>query len=260
MLKHRLERDGAFLFRWRSFLPLVLIPAALPALAASVRVEAAFGPALDQAWMVGCLVLAFAGLALRGLTVGFVPTGTSGRNTRAQRADRLNTTGLYSVVRNPLYLANGIVIMAIALALKVWWFAGLVGLAYGLYIERIVMAEEAYLERRFGDEYRRWAGRTPAFLPRLSGWQAPDLAFSLRMVLRREYNGLFAIISAFVAIEAITDLLVESEPLRDWLAEDRFWVVLFGLGALAFVVLRTLKKRTTLLVVPPRAEAVSRSA
>ena len=252
MLFSKLESQGNFLFRWRSFLPFVLIPVALPVLLNSVRIESEIGPRLDQVWMIACLVVAFTGLALRMATVGFVPNGTSGRNTRSQRADRLNMTGMYSVVRNPLYLANGITIIGIVLTLKVWWFTALVCLAYWLYIERIIMAEERYLAETFGEEYETWAAKTPAFFPRFSQWRSPDLGFSLRMVLRREYNGFYVIVCSFVGIVVLTDLLIEDMTLTQLVVQDRGWLTFFVVGTVIFLTLRTLKKHTGLLRVAPR--------
>ena len=52
-----------------------------------------------------------------------MPAGTSGRNTAKQVADTLNTTGLYSLTRNPLYLGNAVIYMAIACFLQNVWFA-----------------------------------------------------------------------------------------------------------------------------------------
>ncbi len=57
------------------------------------------------------MVISFFGLALRVIVVGHAPYGTSGRNTREQVADTLNTTGMYSIVRHPLYLANYLIIL-----------------------------------------------------------------------------------------------------------------------------------------------------
>ncbi len=96
-------RLGMVLFRWRSYLPLLLFAILVPALRD-------FRYPLDNAvadclWELLCLSLAFAGLAVRCHTSGTVPAGTSGRNTKRQKASVLNMTGWYSVVRNPLYLA-----------------------------------------------------------------------------------------------------------------------------------------------------------
>ena len=164
-LFERMERDGDLLFRWRGVLPLLLLPAVIAALADSVRMEALLGARVDDLWMYGCLGLALVGQAIRCLTVGFVPRGTSGRGAVRQRADRLNTSGAYSITRNPLYVGNFVVLLGIALALKVAWVGIVVVLAYALWIERIVAAEEAYLAARFGAAYAHWAARTPAFCP-----------------------------------------------------------------------------------------------
>ena len=53
--------------------------------------------------------------------MGFAPRGTSGRNTLGQVAEVLNTSGMYSVVRNPLYLGNFVIWLGLALFIKVWW-------------------------------------------------------------------------------------------------------------------------------------------
>jgi protein-S-isoprenylcysteine O-methyltransferase Ste14 len=247
-----MERDGAFLFRWRSFLPLALIPFALAALAQGHSVESYLGDAAYHRWAYACMALSFAGLAIRWATVAFVPARSSGRNTRSQRADALNTTGLYSLTRNPLYLGNFIAVLGIALSIGVWWFVLLVGLAYWLYIERIIAAEEAFLARKYGAAYIGWAAATPVFLPGFRNWRPPAGPFSLRMLLRREYNGVLAVGAAFVALEAIADLGFEGEPFGVWLWEDGAWVALL-LGTLAvFGVLRILKKHTGAFRTPVR--------
>ena len=146
LIEQQLARDGAFLFRWRSYLPLALLPVVAAALPESVRIEQALGPQWSGLWTSLCLIVAFCGVALRAATVGFVPAGTSGRNTREQRADQLNTTGLYSLLRNPLYVGNFVGLMAWVGATGVWWLAMIAALAYALYIERIVAAEEAFLD------------------------------------------------------------------------------------------------------------------
>ena len=102
----RIERDGAFLFRWRSYGPLVLIPVLIVALLEAADIEAAVGEAWHDYWGVFCYGIALLGLAIRCAVVAQSAPGTSGRNVAEQRADALNVTGLYSVVRHPLYLGN----------------------------------------------------------------------------------------------------------------------------------------------------------
>ena len=173
MLKDQLEKQGGWLFRWRSFLPALLLPLVAFAFYESRSVVALLGEDAEAIWDAVCIAISFAGLALSIITVGFVPAGTSGRNTQEQRASELNTTGIYGTVRHPLYLANYLMFLGFVLALKVWWFALIAVLVYILYYERIMMAEERFLASRFGARYTEWASRTPAFLPRLSGWTTP---------------------------------------------------------------------------------------
>lgn len=251
-LQTRLVQQGTFMFRWRSFLPLVLLPLAVPAMLDAAAVEANWGDAWGDLWVYLCFLLSLAGLGIRVATVAFVPAGTSGRNTQDQRAEQLNTTGMYSLTRNPLYVGNFISILGVVLALKSLWFTGLFCLAYALYIERIVLAEEDFLARRFGAAYAAWAARTPAFFPRFSNWQPPAMPRSIRTVLRREYNGFFGIITAFVVFELCLDLGLEGQSLTEWLSDDWPWPSLFAFGLLTFLVLRTLKKQTRWLHITGR--------
>ncbi|MEQ8193521.1 MAG: isoprenylcysteine carboxylmethyltransferase family protein, partial [Rhodospirillales bacterium] len=179
--------------------------------------------------------------------VGYAPTGTSGRNTRYQRADVLNTTGLYSIMRNPLYLGNYLAIIGIVLSLMVWWLPVIVTLLYWLYIERVIAAEEAFLSKTFGAAYLTWAERTPAFLPTFALWIPPETRFSFKRVLRREYNGVLAVAASFFVIEGVLDIVFERESVADWFADDNAWFVVLLAGAAWFFVLRFLKKKTGLL-------------
>ena len=251
-LNERLEQEGGFLFRWRGVLPLLLIPVVLAALAEGAAVERLLGEGLDDLWTYGCIILSLTGYALRCATVGFAPAGTSGRNARSQRASALNTTGLYSIVRNPLYLGNFIVILGLALVTSVWWLVVIVVLAYCLYIERIVAAEERFLASKFGADYTAWADRTPAFWPRLGNWQPPAENFSLRTVLRKENNSVIILATSYAGLEAVADLLVEVEPLKAWVTADYVCVLLLLVSVPVFVILQLLKKRTRILHVPGR--------
>ncbi len=248
----RLAADGGFLFRWRSFVPLVLIPLFVLAMGESSALLAVIGNKGEHILYWIGLAISFLGLAVRWVTVGFVPAGTSGRNTREQRADVLNTTGVYSVVRNPLYVGNFLAMFGLTVVTGVWWLALLLVFAYWVYIERVIAAEEAFLVEKFGKPYLDWCAVTPAFLPTFSKWQPTDAGFSFRTVLKREYNGVLAVLAAFFAYDLLTDLVVRGEPFTEWFDEDWPWIVLLVVGLVVFVTLRTLKKSTRVLHVEGR--------
>ena len=140
-----------------------------------------------------CLAVSLSGTLVRIYTVGHTPVGTSGRNTANQVADVLNTTGIYSTVRHPLYLGNFLMWLGIALLTCNVGFVAVFVLAYWLYYERIMYAEEQFLRRKFGDTYLRWAERTPAFIPCLKRFRPTDLPFSWKKVIKKEKNGVFAL-------------------------------------------------------------------
>jgi protein-S-isoprenylcysteine O-methyltransferase Ste14 len=252
LLNQRLVNHGGYLSRWRSYvLPALLIPACF-ALPESGAVERHLGAVAEAAWNMSGLVIAYLGCLLRVATVGFVAAGTSGRNTRDQRATELNTTGLYSVVRNPLYLANGLTVIGLALEIKVAWLMLLVVAVLLVFYERVILAEEAFLERRFGNEYRTWAAKTPATLPALRLWRPPSMAFCPRTVLRREYHGFYAVTLTLVLIEFGNDVIGEGMPLLQWVREDYPWLILGGFGTVVYLALRTIRTRTNWLRVPGR--------
>lgn len=242
-LREEFEAAGTWLFRRRGYLPLLLFPLLLAA--------AAGGPA-DQGgaaavWEGFCVAVALGGLALRVATVGFVPKDTSQRNTGRPQAEALNTTGLYSVVRHPLYAGNFLMWLGVALYPRAWWAPVIVSLVFWLYYERIMFAEEEFLRRRFGDEYLAWAAATPAFFPRLRAWRPPATGFCLLTVLRREHSSLLAVIASLTVLQ-----LVGRHASSGRLVLDPGWGAALAVTVALCVAVRTLKHRTRLLHVEGR--------
>ena len=244
-IREEFESTGNWLFRWRSYLPLIMIGIFL--LALSEYEYPGHSEYLDHLWEAFCLTVSFLGLGIRIFTVGHTPQGTSGRNTREQVADTLNTSGIYSVVRNPLYLGNFFMGFGIALFAHLWWLTLIYILAFWLYYERIIFAEEVFLRNKFGDEFIAWANVTPLIVPKFKNYRKPKLHFSLKNVLKREYNGFFAVIVVMFTLEVAGDLIYENKY-----DHDLMWYVLFCIGLIVWISLRTLKKYTTLLNVQGR--------
>ncbi len=240
-----LERTGVWLFRWRSYLPLGMLALLL---ATTGHFTYPYNShALDLAWEMLCLAVSFSGLAVRALTIGYTPKGTSGRNTKEQIADVLNTTGMYSLCRNPLYLGNFLMGLGVMLFPRNWWLSAIYALAFALYYERIIFAEEAFLTRKFGRLYTDWAVRTPAFAPRLRGWRSPELPFSWRNVIRREYHGFYAVIVTMTLIEIRLDRVVTGH-----FEIDGVWLTILASGTVAYFAVRFFHKWTHALQVKGR--------
>jgi protein-S-isoprenylcysteine O-methyltransferase Ste14 len=244
LLGERMREGGGRLFRWRSFVLAIFLPLLALAARKAEPIEQLLGEFWGDLYEFGCIALVLAGLALRAFTVGFVPAKTSGRNTRGQVAASLNTTGMYSVTRNPLYLANCMIYLGVILYSQDLLLALAFGLFLALYYERIILAEEAFLLERFGDTYRGWAAEVPAFVPRLRGWRPPALPFSLRTVLRREYPTWLAAILSLAAIDIAADYF-ENDFNYDWIA-------IVVLGLVGYLILHMLNRRTHLLRVAGR--------
>ena len=247
MISDIIARQGALLFRWRSYALLIFLPLAFMVVIHTEPVEDAFGSVADLAYEIFCLAIAFIGLGVRIVTIGFTPKNTSGRNTATQVAETLNTTGMYSIVRNPLYLGNAIIYMAFALFSQTYWFVIVMFLFLVVYLERIIAAEEVFLREKFGAEYAAWVKRVPAFIPDWSLWTAPPLPFSFRNILKREYSGFFGIIAAFVLFDYAREAIAEGDT-----QIGLGWFALLCVGAVVYVVLRSLKRHTVLLDVPGR--------
>lgn len=243
-LQEEIEKQGNFLFRYRSYFPIIFLLSGITLylkkeLNPSVATETLVSALFEKGGMIICLI----GFAIRIYTVGYSSDRTSGRNILKQSAESLNTTGLYSIVRHPLYLGNFFIWLGICMYIRNLFFLALFFLIYWLYYERIMYSEEQFLRRKFGDSYLDWADRTPAFIPKFRIYVRPDNQFDLRRVLRKEQDGFVAIIFIFSFFEIIGNLFRE----KRLVSADLHWYILFFSGLLVYLILKILKKKTNLL-------------
>ena len=246
LLSQEFERQGNWLFRRRSFLPLL----GAPALALVFhRYSYPWGShTLDTILEMLGLGISMVGLSIRVYVAGNTPKKTSGRNTaKGQLAHSLNTSGMYSITRHPLYLGNFLVALGPVMVFHTLWFIFVYVSFFWLYYERIIFAEEEFLRTKFGDAYLEWSDRTPAFVPNFKNWRPPGLPFSCRTALKREYHTLFLIVTLFTAIEVIGDVVVNGR-----FVIDPVWLIVFTLTLLFYVVVRTIRKKTKILHVQGR--------
>ena len=239
-MRNHLESTGNWLFQRRSYLPIVCFTVIIISL---LHFHFPYGEhRLDQYWEVLCLTISLSGLVIRILTVGYVPEGTSGRNTKRQKACVLNTTGMYSLLRHPLYLGNFLVWLGISMFARFWWLTLIMVLSFWLYYERIIFAEEKFLQQQFGQQFTDWAKKTRIFLPKFNSWKKPVRPFSLRMVLKREHTTVLLIILLFFTMEEAASLLTTGS-----FEFDMMWLIILAAGSSQYILFRILKKHTKLL-------------
>jgi protein-S-isoprenylcysteine O-methyltransferase Ste14 len=247
MIVNDIVKQGRFLFRWRSFLPLLFVPVAIYygySFLVSHKVGADF---TEELVLKVSICTAFFGFFLRCLTVGYTPAGTSGRNTTEQLASVLNTTGMYSLVRHPLYLANYITFLGFVMVFQNISFVIISSLVFFIYYERIIAAEEDFLKSKFGEAYAAWSEGTPTLFPTSLKWKQPKLPFSFRKLLRREPPGFLLICVVFFSVEFLEDVMFGAAKPLAWLRTEYFWTGLLALGLASFAVLWLLRKKTSLL-------------
>jgi protein-S-isoprenylcysteine O-methyltransferase Ste14 len=75
------------------------------------------------------------------------------------KASKLVTTGLYSKIRNPIYVFGAVAIVGVAIVLQNWILVAFVVVLVPLQLYR-ARKEEAVLAEAFGEEYARYKAGT----------------------------------------------------------------------------------------------------
>jgi protein-S-isoprenylcysteine O-methyltransferase Ste14 len=246
-LTEQMQGQGTWLFKHRGVLPLIIfvIGAALYLKNESSPENWILKKELENyLYELACLIISFIGFFIRIYTVGFSRPHTSGRNTEHQVADVLNTTGIYSMVRNPLYVGNFFMWLGIAMLTGNFWFIVAFILFYFLYYERIIFTEEEFLKNKFGDNYLNWVKNTPVIIPKFSSFVKTGYNFNWRKVLRQEKNGFAALMIIFCLFDIAGELIKNQTNINQTLQG-------FGIfSILIYLILKFIKYKTSLLQDP----------
>ena len=119
------------------------------------------------------LALAIPGLGMATWTARLF--SVEGRGTPApwDPPRRLMVRGPYRHVRNPMISGVLMMLAAEALLLQSWPLAGWMAVFFAANAVYFPLVEEKGLERRFGDDYRRYRANVPRWIPRPRPW-SPD--------------------------------------------------------------------------------------
>ncbi len=144
-------RVGAFLFKYRTWFPILFL--AVPLVAP--------GETTVASWVIGGILI---GIGEFFRLAGVAAAGTATRR-RSRNVQRLVTYGIFSWSRNPLYNGNFLVWMGFVVISGVVWFLPFAVLLFALEYSFIVRYEEGVLESTFGREYLVYKNCTPRWLP-----------------------------------------------------------------------------------------------
>jgi protein-S-isoprenylcysteine O-methyltransferase Ste14 len=121
---------------------------------------------LAHVFLLGRIAVgAIAFVAGVGMVIGanriFQRIGTNTRPSLPTLA--LGTTGIFTWTRNPMYVGGSLALLGIAIGFALDWVILLLVASLPLIHYGIILREERYLERKFGDEYRRYKKRVPRY-------------------------------------------------------------------------------------------------
>lgn len=221
-LQEELEVQGNFLFKYRGYLPLIILVFGFIVFYQTFP-KSNFSDDEYQMYQFICLGVGLLGVLIRAYTVGHSAKNTSGRNTtEGQIADELNSTGIYSTVRHPLYVGNFFMWLGVTMLTQNFWFTVAFVFMYWVYYERIMFAEEQFLRGKFGSVYLEWAAKTPAFIPSFSKFNAPKYPFNIKKVLRNEKAGILYLFLLFYVFNCFGDYIKN----RTWAFEWNIWSIM----------------------------------
>lgn len=241
-LIHSLEKSGNTLFKYRGQIPVILFILAVPVIYIT-DYNFIYSEEITYWILLGVAgLLSLLGQIIRAIAIGTASKNTSGRNRDEQVADALNTKGIYSTMRHPLYVGNYFMWIGIVVFTANIWFVLAVSLAFWLYYERIMFAEERFLERKFGQDYLDWSLKVPAFLPSFKNYTPSPISFSMKTILRREYSGVTATIIGFLFVEIIRDVFTSGT-----FEFKLHYIVILAVALFISLLLRSLKHYTKIL-------------
>jgi protein-S-isoprenylcysteine O-methyltransferase Ste14 len=157
-------------------------------------------PLNDLLWDVWGFVLILLGFFIRILARGY-------KSEMSLQGRTLIKDGLYSLVRNPMYLGTLIIGLGVTMVLFTWWvFIIFLAVFLLIYLPQI-HREERYLLQGFGQEYENYCKATPRFLPKISGIFriSNESLFCKRGWVKKEANSLIAILAVVLFIEGWED-------------------------------------------------------
>lgn len=222
---------GNFLFKHRSFTPLPLI----------VLVFIIFKPidlgAANIFINLGGFMVSLFGESIRVIAVGYSHKGTSGRE-RFLKAEALNTTGIYSLVRNPLYIGNLLIFSGLVAVFANIWAEVVVAVFLIAQYYFIILSEEDFLSREYGKEYQDYCVRMRRVIPVFKNYEKNSNPFALSKVIFKESDSVFNMLAMYLLV-----LGYKEKAFRGTIKHPFLFIIPGIIFVLSYIIVKVVKKK-----------------
>lgn len=223
---------GNVFFKYRGQIPLLIIIISYPII---MQNNICMNTYLTQKIELFSIILALIGLIIRYYVVGETPHGTSGKNRSKQVAEKLNYKGVYSISRNPLYFANFLIWISIAMFSLSYILLIISVVLFYFFYSNIILAEEEFLEKKFGEKYIDYKKHTPKIIPNFFKFSKTDSVFSFKKILNEEYSSTTSTVISFLIIDTFkkninTDQFIISDFQIQFFCFTIFFIVIAKLN------------------------------
>jgi len=197
---------GNFFFKYRNllfiFLYLLLFIPSPPLFSAAM-----FGPHFYYWPIIIGLLITISGQVIRGATIGLSYIIRGGRDKKVY-AEELVTTGIFNHCRNPLYVGNILMLLGVGILSNSLIYVLLVMPVFIIIYQAIVLAEENFLENKFGKSFNSYCERVNRWVPSLRHISATfkSMKFHWKRWMIKEYN------TQYVWLSGITLILLFKYP------------------------------------------------
>lgn len=182
---------GNFFFKYRNQLFIILyLLLFLPS--PPLFSEDQFGRNFYWIPIVLGLLVTVSGQIIRGATIGLAYIVRGGKDKKVY-ADGLVTEGIFSHVRNPLYVGNILMLLGVGILANSLNFVAIVMPVFLFIYQCIVLAEEHFLRGKFGEGFIEYTHHVHRWIPNFSGLGGTfsSMNFKWKRWLIKEYNTQF---------------------------------------------------------------------
>lgn len=232
-------RIGNFFFKYRNWI-FILFYAALLIPTWPLFSKEQFGGSY-YVWpiSIGLFITCF-GQLIRGLTIGLAYIVRGGKEGKPF-ADNLVTEGIFNHCRNPLYIGNILMLLGVGILANSLVYVFIVIPGFLFIYQAIVIAEEDFLQKKFGQGFNEYCKQVNRWWPNLKrfGKTFSSMSFNWRRWILKEHT------TQLIWLIGITLLLFLKYP---ELTGDDIWlrnmllIIVLGILVLVYAIFRYLYK------------------